>query len=53
MRVRGETITSPTIKSVNKDEKGNMCDWLCENGTVDDFANFELAFSIIDSIIND
>lgn len=52
-RVRGETITSPAIKSVNKDEKGNMCNWLCEHGTADDFANFKLAFCIIEDIIND
>jgi hypothetical protein len=40
-RVRGKITTCPAVKSVNKDEKGNMCKWLCENGTTDDFANFE------------
>ena len=51
-RVRGEQTISPAVKIVNKDEKGNMCNWLCANGTVEDFANFESAFSIIEGIIN-
>ncbi|UBU61502.1 AAA family ATPase [Acidithiobacillus ferrooxidans] len=51
-RIRGETVVSPATKSVNKDEKGNMCNWLCENGTAVDFANFESAFNIIEEIIN-
>ena len=25
---------------MNADEKGNLCDWLCENGTVDGFRSF-------------
>ncbi|WP_437557732.1 AAA family ATPase [Acidithiobacillus sulfuriphilus] len=51
-RVRGETVVIPATKYVNKDEKGNMCNWLCENGTAVDFANFESAFNIIEEIIN-
>lgn len=51
-RTRGTTTTTPANKSVNKDEKGNMCNWLCANGTIDDFINFESVFSIIEEIIN-
>ncbi|WP_081702916.1 AAA family ATPase [Desulfuromonas sp. TF] len=51
-RIRGETNTVPASKSVNKSEKGNMCDWLCENGSPDDFAGFEVVFQIIEQIIN-
>lgn len=51
-RVRGEITTIPAIKSVNKDEKGNMCNWLCGNGTIDDFACFEPVFNVIEEIIN-
>lgn len=51
-RIRGETVVIPATKSVNKDEKGSMCNWLCENGTAVDFANFESAFNIIEEIIN-
>ncbi len=29
-----------------------MCNWLCENGTAEDFAGFEAAFMIIEDIIN-
>lgn len=52
-RVRGVASHIPASKSVNKDEKGNMCNWLCENGSVEDFANFSVAFDIIEEIIND
>ncbi|QIR06280.1 AAA family ATPase [Salinivibrio costicola] len=51
-RVRGVESSIPASKSVNKDEKGNMCNWLCENGTRDDFSRFIIAFDIIEEIIN-
>lgn len=51
-RCRGETITHPATKSINKDEKSNMCKWLCENGNIDDFKHFQVVFEIIEEIIN-
>ncbi len=36
---------------VNKDEKKNFCDWACENGTKEDFDNFNIIFEIIESLI--
>lgn len=51
-RVRGVETNTPASRSVNKDEKGNMCNWLCENGTADDFSSFVVAFDIIEVIIN-
>jgi hypothetical protein len=51
-RVRGEEIVCPSKKSVNKDEKGNLCNWLCENGTAEDFATFDSVFCIIEELIN-
>ena len=51
-RVRGVELDVPASKSVNKDEKGNMCNWLCENGSVEDFANFSIVFDIIEEVIN-
>lgn len=51
-RIRGQDIVKPPQKSVNKDEKGNMCNWLCNNGNIDDFSGFESAFDIIDQIVN-
>lgn len=32
--------------------KQSICNWICENGTKDDFKNFEKIFEIIDEIIN-
>lgn len=53
IRKRGQEITIPKIKSVNKNEKGNMCDWLCENGNKDDFSNFIKVFEIIEQSLID
>ena len=51
-RVRGVDTNIPASKTVNKDEKGNMCNWICENGTAEDFSGFESAFNIIESVID-
>lgn len=50
-RKRGETLTIPEKYEVNKDEKGNLCYWLCENGTIDDFANFKIIFEILEDFL--
>ena len=50
-RVRGELQTVPAQMTVNKDEKGNMCNWLCDNGTIDDFQNFIHIFNLIEQIL--
>lgn len=47
-RVRGHEVISPAKKSINKDEKKNLCNWLCSNGTADDFCNFSSVFDIIE-----
>jgi hypothetical protein len=36
------------MNEINKDEKKNFCDWACENGTADDFRQFEFIFKIIE-----
>lgn len=51
-RIRGQEIIKPASLSVNKDEKGNMCNWLCEHGNADDFAGFAVVFQIIKDVIN-
>ena len=53
VRVRGEEVTIPQSKSVNKDEKGNLCNWMCQNGVADDFVHFEAIFNIIEDTITD
>jgi hypothetical protein len=47
-RTRGIDVTMPAKKLVNKDEKKNLCEWLCVNGTVEDFCNFISVFEIIE-----
>lgn len=51
MRVRGEQLNMPAKMTVNKDEKGNMCNWLCANGTLDDFQNFIQIFDLIEKTL--
>lgn len=50
---RGQNITIPECKEVNKDEKGNLCTWLCENGTAEDFENFNSIFNLLEEILNE
>ncbi len=47
---RGEKITIPEKWDVNKSEKKNLCDWLCDNGDVNDFNRFTQVFEIIEEI---
>ena len=51
--VRGEEKRDPEICETNKQEKKNLCDWLCKNGTEEDFAEFESVFNLIEDIIGD
>ncbi|MCW3083532.1 MAG: hypothetical protein JWP12_898 [Bacteroidetes bacterium] len=39
------------LNEVNKDEKANFCKWICNNGTKEDFKNFEIVFKIINNIL--
>lgn len=47
---RGGAETQSESCEINKQEKRNMCQWLCENGSVEDFANFESIFTLIEEI---
>ena len=46
--VRGVNKCEPERWEVNEDEKTNLCDWLCEKGTQEDFRGFEAVFKIIE-----
>jgi AAA domain, putative AbiEii toxin, Type IV TA system len=46
----GNEIQFETVE-INQSEKRHLCDWLCENGTSEDFAQFESVFTIIEEII--
>ena len=48
---RGEEITIPETWAVNPDEKTNLCNWLCENGTRDDFKDFRFVFDLVEEAI--
>ena len=48
---RGETINIPEEWTVNKDEKANLCNWLCANGTADDFQHFRVIFDMLEEIL--
>ena len=41
---RGQERTIPEEWKINKDEKSNLCEWLCTNGTAEDFQHFTKIF---------
>ena len=45
--VRGEHIAVPEEWSINENEKTNLCDWLCTNGTAEDFQSFALVLIFV------
>jgi len=48
---RGQTYEI-TEYSIDKQEKRNLCEWICANGDLKTFANFEVIFNIIEEIIS-
>ena len=48
---RGEKKTIPEEWTVDPDEKSNLCNWLCKNGTADDFQNFRTIFDLLEETI--
>jgi hypothetical protein len=36
---------------VNADEKKNLCQWICDNGTKEDFRNFNIVFNLINLVV--
>ena len=51
--IRGEKQTIPEIWTVNNDEKTCLCNWLCQNGTADDFQHFRPVLEMLCEIIED
>ncbi len=49
--IRGEEKSIPVKWTVNKDEKTNLCDWLCKNGTKNDFKHFQVIFDLLEEIL--
>lgn len=50
--IRGECRTIPEQWAINTDEKTNLCDWLCENGTVEDFQSFQCVFGLLRELLD-
>ena len=46
-KVRGKVQAIPEKWVVNEDEKTNLCNWLCENGTAEDFQHFQAIFDLL------
>ena len=49
--VRGQPQSVPDTWTINLDEKTNLCDWLCENGTKEDFQHFQVIFDLIEEVL--
>ena len=50
--IRGKEVSVAEKWSIaNKDEKTNLCHWLCENGTADDFKHFQVIFDLLEDIL--
>ena len=43
----GQPITIPERWAINDSRKMNLCDWLCENGTREDFDRFHVIFDLL------
>ena len=48
---RGKTVTIPEKWEVHDDEKTNLCNWLCESGTVEDFQHFQTVFELLEEAL--
>ena len=52
-RKRGLPVRVPETWTVNEDEKANLCCWLCENGTEDDFQHFRTVLDMLRNILEE
>jgi len=49
--IRGVRRTVPEKWSVDPNEKTNLCNWLCDNGTAEDFQHFEAIFTMLEEVL--
>ena len=49
----GEEVPIPETWTVNEHKKKNLCDWLCEEGTKEDYQHFEVIFELLKEILPD
>ena len=50
--VRGEEKQIAEQWTVNEAEKTNLCTWLCDNGTEEDFIAFQAIFELLEGILD-
>lgn len=48
---RGVEIVILEKCTVNSDEKMNLCNWICENGTAEDFQQFGVIFDLMEEVL--
>lgn len=49
--VRGQKKTILEEWTVNKDEKSDLCEWLCAEGAKEDFKHFQVIFDLLEEIL--
>ena len=49
--LRGTPQTIPEEWAVNDDEKTDLCNWLCENCTAEDFQHFQVIFDLLEEAL--
>ncbi len=52
LRERGVEQIIPETWKINRDEKRNLCDWLCDNGTAEEFSKFSFVFDILEEVMS-
>ena len=50
---RGKNVSKPERWSVNSDEKRSLCNWICQDGKVEDFEQFNIVFEILTNCLVD
>lgn len=50
---RGMQVTVPETWTINKDEKTNLCNWICERGTANDFECFRPVLEMLQEILRE
>lgn len=50
--INGKPQPVPEEWTVNENEKTNLCNWLCENGTAEDFQGFQVVFKILQDLFD-
>lgn len=49
---RGHAIQIKETWEIDSNEKRNLCNWICTNGTKDDFENFLIIFDYLEKLLN-